>query len=67
MIMVYEAGMGRMIFKPAQDIKAYELAGSLQRVTSLHTTLPMQFVAGWPDNLRRHWRLEAKVKAPVPE
>ncbi len=63
--MVYESGMGRMIFKPAQDITAYELASMLQRVHSLSLTVPQGFVATWPKNMQRHWRLEKLVKAPA--
>ncbi len=62
--MAYEAGMERMVFKPAQDITAYELASILQRVTTLNMSLPMEFIESWPDNLRRHWRLPGTFTSP---
>lgn len=47
-----------MIFKPAHDITAYELARILQKVSSLHgALLPPKVVAQWPRELQRHWRL----------
>ena len=47
-----------MIFKPAPDITAYELARILQRVSSPGDAhLPPKVVASWPRELQRHWCL----------
>ncbi len=49
--------MEYMIFKPAHDITAYELARILQKVSSLTCDQPSpEAVSTWPRELQRHWR-----------
>ncbi len=46
----------KMIFKPAPDITAYELARILQRVGIDEEALSIGQVAELPRELQRHWR-----------
>ena len=45
-----------MIFKPAPDITAYELARLIQLTGRLTYTMSARQVAAWPRPLQRHFR-----------
>ncbi len=52
----YDPLVHGLIFKPAPDITAYELARILQRVAALSKVMSPRQVSEWPRELQRHWR-----------
>ena len=45
-----------MVFKPAPDITAWELARTIQRVFNVGVIMHPDEIAKWPREMQRHWR-----------